>query len=192
MSHGDAGEPITRLRPPSLPCNPIAMVVKTRPPPVDRFVLAAAVDRLIYDSDTTFLSEDARTILSMLPRRRTPWFELGLKGKLSGGSTRGMAAGVGSVQIDDKDRTFDYSSLSGARTRAGQWKLLWYGGRREQLVEIEQVMADVTDEGRGALVHYDLAGMPLSMDIRVNRSFSLFWSPIVIVIPAWRPWKRPI
>jgi hypothetical protein len=167
------------------------MAVETSPR-VDRFVLAAAVDRLIYDSDTTFMAEDARLILTMLPRRRTPWIELGLKGKLSGGSTRGVAAGVGTVQIDDKERSFDYSNLSGAYTRVGQWKLLWYGKRREQFVEIEQVMADATDEGRGALLHYDAAGTPLSMDIRVNRSFSLLWTPVVIVIPTWRPWKTPV
>ena len=52
-------------------------------------------------------------------------------------------------------------------------------------------MSDVTDEGRGARVIYDLSGRPLAMDIRVNRSFSLFWTPVVIVIPAWRPWKTP-
>ncbi len=159
--------------------------------PVDRFVLAATVDRLIYDSDTTFPAEDARMLLSMLPRGRTPWFELGLKGKFSGGSTRGVAAGLGAVQVDAKDRSFDYSSLAQAYTRAGQWKLLWYRKGRGQFVEIEQVMADATDEGRGALVRYGPDGQPAAMDIRVNRSFSLFWSPIVIVIPGWKPWKTP-
>jgi len=59
-------------------------------------------------------------------------------------------------------------------------------------VEIEQVMADVTDEGRGAQIRYDRDGAPLAMDIRVNRSFRLFWSPVVIVIPGWRPWKTPV
>ena len=160
-------------------------------PSIDRFLIAATVDRLIYDSDTTFQAEDARTLLSALPHGKSPWFELGLRGKLSGGSSRGVAAGIGNVQIDDKERKFDYSTASDLYTRAGQWKLLWFGRRTGQLIEIEQVMADATDEGRGALIKYDLNGKPLSMDIRINRSFRLFWTPVVIVIPGWRPWKKP-
>jgi hypothetical protein len=52
-------------------------------------------------------------------------------------------------------------------------------------------MSDVTDGGRGAQICYAESGEPLSMDVRVNRSFRLFWSPIVIVIPGWQPWKTP-
>ena len=160
-------------------------------PPIDRFVLAATVDRLIYDSDTSFNVDDATTLLNALPRGRTPWIELGLRGKFSGGSTRGMAAGVGNIQMDDKERQFDYSTSTDRTVRVGQWKLLWIGRRRAQFVEIEQVMADVTDEGRGALLRYDPTGRPLGMEIRVNRSYRLFWSPIVIMIPGWQPWKTP-
>src|SRR4051794_2042585 len=73
--------------------------------PLDRFVVAATVDRLIYDSDTTFEPEDARVLLDVLPHRRTPWIELGVAGKMSGGSTRGFAAGVGNVDLKNhKDR----------------------------------------------------------------------------------------
>jgi len=162
------------------------------PPTVDRFVIAATVDRLIYDSEETFLAEDAVTLLNALPRGRSPWFEFGVRGKTSGGSTRGVAAGHGNIQVDDKEKKFDYSTASDLYTRAGQWKLLWIGRRSGQMVEIEQVMADVTDEGRGAQIRYDRDGAPLAMDIRVNRSFRLFWSPVVIVIPGWRPWKTPV
>jgi hypothetical protein len=127
-----------------------------------------------------------------LPHRRTPWIELGIAGKLSGGSTRGFAAGIGDVDLkDDKDRQFEYSTAKDAYTRIGQWKLLWHGKRGRQYVDIEQVMADATDEGRGAQLVYDGDGMPLSMNIRINRSFRLFWSPVIIVIPGWKPWKVP-
>jgi hypothetical protein len=68
---------------------------------------------------------------------------------------------------------------------------MWLGRRNGQFVEIEQVMADVTDEGRGALVRYDRHGTPLAMDIRINHAFRLFWSPVVVVFPGWRPWKTP-
>jgi hypothetical protein len=162
-------------------------------PKVDRLLIAAVVDRLIYDSDEIFQAEDARTLLGALPYRRSPWFEFGLSGKVSGGSSQGFAAGVGSVRIkDEKDRQFSYSSASDAYTRAGQWKLLWLRGRRRQQVEIEQVMADATVEGRGARINYALDGTPVSMDLRVVRSWRLLWSPVVIVLPGWRPWKSPV
>lgn len=161
--------------------------------PIDRFVIAATVDRLIYDNEDTFSADDARLLLDQLPRKSSPWFQLGIAGKFSGGSTKGFAAGVGDVSIkDDKERQFEYNSAKDAYTRAGQWKLLWIGRRGRQFVEIEQVMADATDDGRGALICYSAAGEPLRMEIRTNRSFSLFWSPVVIVIPGWKPWKTPV
>jgi hypothetical protein len=161
-------------------------------PHVDRFLIAAIVDRLIYDSDITFQSQDARVLLQALPHRRTPWIELGIAGSLSSGSSRGYAAGIGSLQVkDDKGRRFEYSTAKDAYTRAGQWKLLWHGKRSRQYVDIEQVMSELTDEGRGAQVVYAADGTPLSMNIRVSRSFRLLWSPVIIVIPGWRPWKSP-
>jgi hypothetical protein len=112
---------------------------------------------------------------------------------MSGGSSRGFAAGVGDVQVKDKkDRQFEYHSASDAFTRAGQWKLLVIGKRGRHFVEIEQVMADATDDGRGALISFDSDGAPVGMDIRVNRSWRLFWSPVVVVIPGWKPWKTPV
>ncbi len=157
---------------------------------IDRFVIAAAVDRLIYGDDAHFDPADARVLLDALPRRRSPWIQLGIAGKMSGGSTKGFAAGVGDMSIkDEKDRKFEYSTGAEAYTRAGQWKLMWIGKRTRQYVEIEQVMSDATDDGRGALICYEADGTPIRMDIRFNRSFSLFWSPVVIMFPGWKPWK---
>jgi hypothetical protein len=160
---------------------------------LDRFVIAAAVDRLIYGDDATFDPDDARVLLDSLPRKPSPWIQLGVAGKRSGGgSTKGFAAGVGDVSIkDNKDRQFQYNSAGDAYTRAGQWKLMWIGKRTRQYVEIEQVMADATDEGRGALIVYDINGTPVRMDIRFNRSFRLFWSPVVLMFPGWQSWKTP-
>jgi hypothetical protein len=159
---------------------------------VDRFVIAAVVDRLIYDNDDTFSAEDARVLLDALPRRPSPWIQLGVAGKMSSGSSRGFAAGVGDVQIkDDRERQFEFSTGGDAYTRAGQWKLMWIGKHTRQYVEIEQVMADATDDGRGALISYEADGTPIRMDIRFNRAFRLFWSPLVLVFPGWKPWKTP-
>ncbi len=159
---------------------------------VDRFVLAATVDRLIYGDETHFDPEDARILLDALPRKKTPWIQFGIAGKIRGGSTQGFAAGVGDVKIpNDKDRQFEYDTTNGIHTRAGQWKLLRLGKWGQQFVEIEQVMADVTDEGRGALVWYAPDGTPERMDIRYNRSLRLFWSPVTVIVPGWKPWKTP-
>lgn len=159
-------------------------------PPINRFVIAALVDRLIYDSDTAFAAEDAATLLAAIPHRRAPRFEFGIAGKMKGGSSRGYAPGVGDVKIDDqKDKAFAYSTADGAYIRAGQWKLLWARSRQGQTIEIEQVMADVIDEGRGARIHYDQANRPVAMDIRFNRAFRFFF--IVVMVPGWRPWKTP-
>ncbi len=153
-------------------------------------MIAAIVDRLIYGSETGFDPEDARVLLDALPHRKTPRFEIGVIGRIKGGTSQGYAAGVGSVKVDDKNnRDFAFSTSKDATTRAGQWKLLWSGSRRGQMVEIEQVMSDVIEDGRGARVLYDLMGEPMAMDIRVTRAFKFF--AIVLMFPAWKPWKMP-
>jgi hypothetical protein len=158
----------------------------------DRFVIAATVDRLIYGDETTFHPTDASLLLASLPRKPSPWIQFGVTGKMSGGSSRGFAAGVGDVSLKhDQDRQFRYSTADSAYTRAGQWKLLWIPKKTRQLIEIEQVMSDATDEGRGALIIYEADGTPIRMDIRFNRAFRLFWSPLVLVFPGWKPWKTP-
>jgi hypothetical protein len=160
----------------------------------DRFLIAATVDRLIYGDDTTFSAADARVLLDALPRKKSPWIQVGVAGKMSGGgSSRGFAAGIGDVEIkDEKTRQFQYATGGDAYTRAGQWKLMWIPKRTRQYIEIEQVMSDATDEGRGALLSYQTDGVPVRMDIRFNRSFRLFWSPVVIMFPGWKPWKTPV
>jgi hypothetical protein len=159
---------------------------------VDRLLITAVVDRLIYSDPENFSADDARTLLDALPKKRVPWIEIGAKGQVSGGSARGYAAGVGDVKVDDKHkRRFDVSTSSDAYTRAGQWKLLRYDRRRGSSVEIEQVMADPLDEGRGARLHYRIDGTPVGMDIRVVRNVRLLFSVFMLQLPGWRPWKRP-
>jgi hypothetical protein len=159
---------------------------------VDRLLITATVDRLIYGDPDRFDPEDARTLLQALPKKRVPWIEIGAKGQMPGGSAQGFAAGVGNVRVDDKrKRRFDVSTSRDAYTRAGQWKLLRYDGRHGTRVEIEQVMADPLDEGRGARMHFLPDGTPVAMDIRVVHNFRLLFSVFTLQLPGWRPWKRP-
>lgn len=160
--------------------------------PIDRLLITATVDRLIYGDPNTFRSDDARILLEALPRKRVPWIEIGAKGQVSGGSAQGFAAGVGNAKVeDDRKRRFDVSTSSDAFTRAGQWKLLRYDGRRGTNVEIEQVMADPLDEGRGARLRYRADGTAIGMDIRVVRNVRLLFSLFILQLPGWRPWKQP-
>jgi hypothetical protein len=155
--------------------------------PVDRLLITATVDRLIYGNPDTFCPDDARTLLDALPRKRVPWIEIGAKGQ-----ARGFAAGVGNVRVEDERRKkFDVSTSSDAYTRAGQWKLLRYDQRRGTHVEIEQVMADPLDEGRGARLRYRPDGTAVGMDIRVVRNVRLVFSMFILQLPGWQPWKRP-
>jgi hypothetical protein len=159
---------------------------------IDRLLITATVDRLIYGNPDTFSAEDARTLLDALPRKRVPWIEIGAKGQVSGGSAQGFAVGVGNVKLeDDRKRKFDVSTSSDAYTRAGQWKLLRYDRRRGTHVEIEQVMADPLDDGRGARLRYRRDGTPVGMDIRIVRNVRLLFSVFILQLPGWRPWKQP-
>jgi hypothetical protein len=161
--------------------------------PVDRFLITATADRLIYGDPDIFSAEDARTLLQALPRKRVPWIEIGAKGHVSGGSAQGFAAGVGNVKVeDDRTKKFDVSTSADAYTRAGQWKLLRYDRRRGTHVEIEQVMADPLDEGRGARLVYRPDGTPVRMDIRVVRNVRILFSVLILQVPGWRPWKQPV
>ncbi len=160
--------------------------------PIDRLLIAAVVDRLIFGDPDSFSADDARTLLDALPRKRVPWIEIGAKGQVSGGSAQGFAAGVGNVKVDDeRKRNFEVSTSKDAYTRAGQWKLLRYDRRRGTHVEIEQVMADPMDEGRGARLRYRADGTPVGMDIRVVRNVRLLFSVFSLQLPGWRPWKLP-
>jgi hypothetical protein len=156
---------------------------------IDRFLIAAVTDRLIYDSETTFSAEDARVLLDAIPHKPAPRFGFSIFGTKPGGATQGYAAGIGNASIEDKDRPFGYATDTDSWTRAGQWKLRWRKFTPDQAIEIEQVMADPTDEGRSARIHFDAGGNPTGMDIQVPKQFAL-WR-IVLVVPAWRPWKVP-
>ncbi|HVC60430.1 MAG TPA: hypothetical protein VND19_08745 [Acetobacteraceae bacterium] len=159
---------------------------------VDRLLITATVDRLIYGDPDTFSPDDARALREALPCKRVPWIEVGAKGQMSGGAAQGFAAGVGNVKVEDeRKRKFNVSTAADAYTRAGQWKLLRYDRRRGTHVEIEQIMADPRDDGRGARLRYRPDGTPVGMDIRVARNVRLLFSALILQLPGWRPWKHP-
>jgi hypothetical protein len=52
-----------------------------------------------------------------LPRKPSPWIQLGIAGKRSGGSSRGYAAGVGDVRIKKDLRSEDTVSSNNESSR---------------------------------------------------------------------------
>jgi hypothetical protein len=161
--------------------------------PIDRLLVAAIADRLIFGHPETFQADDARALRDALPSKRVPWLEVGAAGKISGGSTQGFAAGVGNVRIKDKDdRQFAVSNAGDTYVRAGQWKLLRQDRGRVPYVEIEQVMASPLDEGRGARIRFTRDGTPAGMDIRHVRSIRVLFSFVTLQLPYWQPWKTPV
>ena len=153
---------------------------------VDRLLISAVVDRLVFGAGATFAAGDARQLARLLPREARTGFlgrflGLGIEAGISGGSTRGHAAGVGDVEIrDDKPRTVRLSTQDRGMVRAGQWKLRWSGRH----IEIDQVV-DVGPDARSVRLMFDRSGAPVEMVQLVNRQFGPF------VIGSYRPWKDP-
>ena len=158
---------------------------------VDRFQLAAVIDRLIFGSDVTFERADAIALYEMVPPelRRSRWsnlFSFGASASFPGGSVAGVAAGGGNVKMQN-DSSFEFDSAGKRALRAGQWKV--YPARDR--IEIEQVMNSDGDEGKSAAVVYT-NGEPLRMELQVNQMVSLGF--VSIGRGVFRPWKtvRPL
>lgn len=151
---------------------------------MDKFQLAATVDRLIYEDDDTFKADDAIALLAELPKPTWRQFLPHLIFRMStvGKSAQGFAAGVGNASIREEGGSFEFDSRGAARV--GQWKLR----RTWRSIEIEQMASDESDEGRSALVRFSVRWMPLSMDILVQKEISL--APFCsVVFGRYVPWK---
>ena len=156
---------------------------------VDRFQVAAIVDRLIYAWEDTFDREDAVALNSLVPpalRRRgwSDWLQISGSATFSGGSVKGESPGHGEVRIPDDNRHFEFDTAGRRVLRAGQWKIRPMGSA----LEIEQVMAGDLDEARTARIRYN-AGEPIYMDILVPRTINLGF--LAISFRTFQAWKRP-
>jgi hypothetical protein len=156
----------------------------------DRLVLSAIAERLIFDDAETFNPEDARELARLLPV--TPamrwlsrlWPDVVVSGSLPGRSAAGFAAGVGNASFKEDGPSFSLDSRGRRVVRAGQWKLIRIGGN----IEIEQVMADDSDEGRTARVDFR-RGEPVRMCLLATVGFAI--GPLHVSTGRFRPWKVP-
>jgi hypothetical protein len=159
----------------------------------DRLLLSALADRLIFGDPDRFNADDALELARLMPDARRwhsfltdylPRFSSTVK--LPGRSSAGFAAGVGQVSIKDAGRSFDYDSRGRRIVRAGQWKL----HRKGDMIQIEQVMSDDSDEGRTAMLELNL-GAPMRMRLYILVQATISIGPLHIGVGRFRPWKVP-
>jgi hypothetical protein len=157
----------------------------------DRLVLSALAERVIFDDAATFSRDDARELDRRLPVPRGPrwlsrlWPDVVVGGSLPGRSASGFAAGVGNMSFKEDGPSFSLDSRGRRVTRAGQWKLIRIGGD----IEIEQMMADDSDEGRTARIDFQ-RGEPVRMCILVMVEFCI--GRLCFSTGRFRPWKVPV
>lgn len=156
----------------------------------DRYVVAAALDRILYDDPDRFSAEDARLLRGMIPRTRTPWLRLGFRAESQGPSVTGQAAGVGQVDMDGDKKVREGSVGLATVWRCGQYKISNHGDD----LEIWQVMSDeFAEEPKGARLEYGSGGAPERLTFFQPRDLELripFTGIAVgLRLGGWQPWK---
>lgn len=157
----------------------------------DRLVIAAALDRILYDDPDQFSPEDAGTVRRLIPQGRSGWLRLGFRAETQGPSMKGEAAGVGDVRMEGDKTVVEGNVGESAAWRCGQYKITNHGGD----LEIWQVMSDeFAQEPKGARLEFDAAGTPEQLtffqprDIELRIPFTSF--AIGVRLGGWQFWKR--
>ncbi|MBP2299501.1 hypothetical protein [Azospirillum picis] len=156
----------------------------------DRMVVAAALDRILYDDHDRFAAEDARMVRRMIPHSRSSWLRLGFRAETQGPSMKGEAAGVGDVRMEGDKKVMEGSVGESATWRCGQYKITNHGTD----LEIWQVMSDeYAPEPKGARLEFDVQGEPERLTFFQPRDIELripFTSlAIGVRLGGWQPWK---
>ena len=156
----------------------------------DRFVIAAALDRILYDDPDHFAADDARLLRRMIPRTRTPWLRLGFRAESQGPSMSGQAAGVGDVKMDGDKKVVEGGVGESPVWRCGQYKISNHGDD----LEIWQVMSDeFAEEPKGARLEFGPTGAPERLtffqprDLELRIPFTSF--AVGLRLGGWQPWK---
>ena len=155
----------------------------------ERMLVAAALDRILYDDPDRFAADDARLVRSLIPRTRISWLSFGFRAETQGPSVGGEAAGVGSVDMEGDRKVVKGSVGESHEWRCGQYKISNYGDG----LEVWQVMSNEFDEQpKGARLEFTAA----------DPTRLLFFQPRDVAIPipftkyqvglrlgGWGPWK---
>lgn len=156
----------------------------------DRLVIAAALDRILYDDPDHFTAEDALTVRRLIPQTRTAWLRLGFRAETQGPSMKGEAAGIGDVRMDGDKKVVEGGIGESAAWRCGQYKIANHGGD----LEIWQVMSDeFAEQPKGARLEFDATGEPERLtffqprDLELRIPFTDF--AVGIRLGGWQEWK---
>ncbi|ALG70941.1 hypothetical protein VY88_04235 [Azospirillum thiophilum] len=157
----------------------------------DRMIVAAALDRILYDDPDRFAAEDARTVRRLIPPSRSGWLRLGFRAETQGPSMKGEAAGIGDVRMEGDKKVVEGSLGEATNWRCGQYKVANHGGD----LEIWQVMSDeYAPEPKGARLEFDARGEPERLTFFQPRDIELripFTSLAVGVrLGGWAAWKQ--
>ncbi|KAA0583538.1 hypothetical protein FZ983_02710 [Azospirillum sp. B21] len=157
----------------------------------DRMIVAAALDRILYDDPDHFAAEDARTVRRLIPYGRSGWLRLGFRAETQGPSMKGEAAGIGDVRMEGDKKVVEGSVGESTAWRCGQYKITNHGGD----LEIWQVMSDeYAPEPKGARLEFDAHGEPERLTFFQPRDIELripFTSMAVGVrLGGWQFWKQ--
>ncbi|PWC54346.1 hypothetical protein [Azospirillum sp. TSO22-1] len=153
----------------------------------ERLVIAAALDRILYDDPERFSAEDARLVRRLIPLTRTSWLSLGFRAETQGPSVGGEAAGVGPVEMEGDRKVTQGSVGEGDEWRCGQYKISNYGDG----LEIWQVMSNEFDEEpKGARLEF---ADPIRLlffrprDVAITIPFTKY--QVGLRLGGWGPWK---
>ena len=155
----------------------------------ERMLVAAALDRILYDDPERFAADDARLVRSLIPHTRTSWLSLGFRAETQGPSVGGEAAGIGSVDMEGDRKVVQGSVGDGDEWRCGQYKVSNYGDG----LEVWQVMSNEFDEQpKGARLEF-AAEVPRGLlffrprDIAIRIPFTKYH--VGLRLGGWGPWK---
>lgn len=157
----------------------------------DRLVVAAALDRILYDDPDLFLPEDAATVRRLIPHAPSAWLRLGFRAETQGPSMKGEAAGVGDVRLEGDKKVVEGNVGESTVWRCGQYKIANHGDD----LEIWQVTSDeFAQEPKGARLEFNPLGEPERLtffqprDIELRIPFTSF--AVGVRLGGWQPWKR--
>jgi len=167
------------------------MPIPAKPLTIDeRLIVAAALDRMLYDDPERFSADDARLVRGLIPESKVSWLSLGFRAETQGPSVGGQAAGVGEVDMEGERKVVEGSVGDGDEWRCGQYKLSNYGDG----LEIWQVMSNEFDESpKGARLEFAPSGEPTRLlffqprDLALRIPFTNFH--IGLRLGGWGPWK---
>ncbi|MCR6630695.1 MAG: hypothetical protein NVV74_11960 [Magnetospirillum sp.] len=150
----------------------------------------ALIDRLVADDIDTFAPAEASRLLELIPcERRRRWFAFSLREQLPGGTTKGLAAGVGTAEMENNGRSIEMSFNGDRVWRVGGYKVTHCPGELTigLMMEFNPLIA------KECFLVYRDQYKPLRLELATEWAFTLpLWRfSFELSFPGRQIWKRP-